>query len=160
MRFFTTYLEQPYVTPRQTDREALFESSLPEVSLSERLAQAVSIPHSPCVSRLRCAFGAPLAYQPLKRNWIAHLSTAESEASRREVFTQPQRQAYCAQHFWLEPPRMSSGNFDVSCVQTDLCWKALFTTLNITCSFESRHCWLDGILILPFLLGITTNIAN
>ncbi len=103
---------------------------------------------------------APLAYQPLKRNWIAHLSTAESEASRREVFTQPQRQAYCAQHFWLEPPRMSSGNFDVSCVQTALYRKALFTTLNITCAFESRQRWLDGILILPFLLGITTNIAN
>jgi hypothetical protein len=39
------------------------------------------------------------------------------EASRREVFTQLQNWAHLTQSFYLEPPRMSSGNFN--CLGSD-----------------------------------------
>jgi hypothetical protein len=70
------------------------------------------------------------------------------EASRREVFTQPQRQAYRTQHFWLEPP-----NFD--CQGTDQFMPfALFTTLLRPVRLSQGNRWLFGILILLFPLEI------
>ncbi len=73
----------------------------------------------------------------------------ESEASRREVFTQPQK-LQPRSNFWLEPPRMSSGNF--SCQGTDQFMPfALFTTLLGRVRLSQGNRWLFGELILPFL---------
>jgi hypothetical protein len=78
----------------------------------------------------------------------------ESTPKYCEVFTQPQRQAYHAQHFWLEPP-----NFDCQGSYQFMPF-ALFTTLPRRVRLSQGNRWLDGVLILSFLLGIAANVAN
>ncbi len=71
-----------------------------------------------------------------------------------KVFTQPQRQAYRAQHFWLESP-----NFD--CQGTDPFMPfALFTTFGRRVRLSQGNRGLFGISILPFLLRIAAKVAN
>jgi hypothetical protein len=116
--YFTTYLEQPY---------GLFPG--------RPIAQALSIPHSPCVL-------------------TTNRKRIEGTPKYCEVFTQPQRQAYRTQHFWLEPP-----NFD--CQGTDPFMPfALFTTLLGRVRLSQDNRGLFGILILLFLLKIAAKIAN
>jgi hypothetical protein len=106
----------------------------------ERLAQAVSIPHSPCVH----------CYQV---KWTAlHLSTVFAKRLE-EKFLPNHRSHFPSRNFWLEPPRMSSGNF--SCQGTDQFMPfALFTTLLGRVRLSQGNRWLNGTLILSFLLII------
>jgi hypothetical protein len=68
------------------------------------------------------------------------------EASRREVFTQPQK-LQPRSNFWLEPPNFSFQGTD------PFMPFALFTTLLRRVRLSQGNRWLFGILILPFLLG-------
>ncbi len=71
-----------------------------------------------------------------------------------EVFTQPQNWAHLTQSFWLEPPRMSSGNSN--CLGTDRFMPfALFTTLLGRVRLSQGNRWLSVIFILAFMLEIT-----
>ena len=70
-----------------------------------------------------------------------------------EVFTQPQK-LQPRSNFWLEPP-----NF--SCQGSDLFMPfALFTTLLGRVRLSQGNRWLDGRLILSFLLIISHKIVN
>jgi hypothetical protein len=65
-----------------------------------------------------------------------------------EVFTQPQNWAHLTQSFWLEPP-----NSDCQGTNRFMPF-ALFTTLLGRVRLSQDNRWLDGILILTFLLVI------
>ncbi|WP_414587535.1 hypothetical protein [Scytonema sp. PCC 10023] len=85
------------------------------------IAQAVSVPHSPCV------------LLSLRKRMENTPTYCVREASRREVFTQLQNRAHLTRSFWLEPLNSDGQGTD------RFMPFAVFTTQKKACPFESRQ---------------------